>query len=97
MSQKVKCPRCKNIFSIEDAHEQEIKNLKERAKKEALVEAQVEKAKADKEIKTTKIRFRKKGKKGKRGSSRRNEEEGHSSSKRCCKNEKKSRTGCNGR
>ena len=27
MSQKVKCPRCKNIFSIEDAHEQEIKNL----------------------------------------------------------------------
>ena len=54
MSQKVKCPRCKNIFSIEDAHEQEIKNLKERAKKEALAEAQVEKAKADKEIKLKK-------------------------------------------
>ena len=40
MSQKVKCPRCKNIFSLEDAHEHEIKNLKEKAKKEALAEAQ---------------------------------------------------------
>ena len=54
MSQKVKCPRCKNVFSIEDAHEHEIKNLKEKAKKEALAEAQVEKAKADKEIKLKK-------------------------------------------
>ena len=54
MSQKVKCPRCKNVFSIEDAHEHEIKNLKEKAKKEGLAEAQVEKAKADKEIKLKK-------------------------------------------
>ena len=54
MSQKVKCPRCKNVFSIEDAHEHEIKNLKEKAKKEALAEAQAERAKADKEIKLEK-------------------------------------------
>jgi len=54
MSQKVKCPRCKNVFSLEDAHEHEIKNLKEKAKKEALAEAQAEKAKADKEIKLEK-------------------------------------------
>ena len=54
MSQKVKCPECKNVFSIEDAHAQEIKNLKEKAKKEALAEAQAEKAKAAKEIKLEK-------------------------------------------
>ena len=48
MSQKVKCPRCKNVFSLEDAHEHEIKNIKEKVKKEALAEAQVEKVKADK-------------------------------------------------
>ena len=60
MSQKVKCPRCKNVFSIEDAHEHEIKNLKEKAKKEALAEAQVEKAKADKEKNKIKQDYEKK-------------------------------------
>tara|TARA_B100001123_G_scaffold65491_1_gene72597 strand:- start:398 stop:1453 length:1056 start_codon:yes stop_codon:yes gene_type:complete len=50
MSQKVKCPRCKNVFSLEDAHEHEIKNIKEKVKKEALAEAQAEKVKADKEL-----------------------------------------------
>ena len=58
MSQKVKCPRCKNVFSLEDAHEHEIKNLKEKAKKEALAEAQAEKVKADKEIKLEKKQSR---------------------------------------
>ena len=50
MSQKVKCPRCKNVFSLEDAHENEIKNLKEKAKKEALEEVKAEKIKANKEL-----------------------------------------------
>ena len=49
MSQKVQCPRCKNVFSLEDAHENEIKNIKEKAKKEGLAEAQAEKVRADKE------------------------------------------------
>ena len=65
MSQKVKCPRCKNVFSIEDAHEHEIKNLKEKAKKEALAEAQAERAKADKEIKQVKLDLEKKARKEK--------------------------------
>ena len=60
MSQKVKCPRCKNVFSLEDAHENEIKNLKEKAKKEALSEVQAEKAKADKEKNKMKQDYEKK-------------------------------------
>ena len=60
MSQKVKCPRCKNVFSLEDAHEHEIKNLKEKAKKEALAEAQAERVKADKEKNKIKQDYEKK-------------------------------------